>query len=815
MASINIKSVSVYGTKKLKIILRGKTSYQKIVVKLFSNNKQFFSNSYEYKDYKEKIYIEIPIDFKSTTYELRIYNNNDQVYFSTIEVDLFKRFTKRLREFFSLNPIVMNEENTDDNLQIVRCKNYGLLHPQIAFDIISDNSKATISFRHGNKNIFCDNVNLEEIGNNKGSYHYEMFKTIPFYYNSVIINVSNNNVDLIEIFINNNFFLKIFHKIHKIFRLIARAIRFCWRKYHFLVPPKMIPYYFRTFREKYRVSDANLMFLDPFNNKDYNLWLMKHEHIVTPKKFNYNPLISIAVPVYNVPIKYLKSCIDSVINQIYKNWELCLADDLSSDDEIRSVLAEYAKNDKRIKVIYRKTNGGISEATNSAFSIATGEFVSLLDDDDVLSDNALYEVVNALNCDKRVDFIYSDEDKLDPSGERCCPYFKSDWSPDTLMSNNYICHFSVFSKELLNLVGGERTEYNGAQDYDLILRLTEKAKKIYHVPKVLYHWRIIPGSTSDNISAKQYAVSAGKEAIISALKRRNLGGSVTSNGDGTYIVNYKNSNPHITIIIPTRDYVDILKKCVDSIYEKTKYKNFDILIVDNNSEKKETFNFFNEYKKRYKNFDVLRLECEFNYSYINNEAVRKAKGDYILLLNNDTSIITDNFLEQMVGFASLSHVGAVGAKLYYPDGTIQHGGVVLGIRGIAGHAYTNCPKDYALTFGKLKMPCDYGAVTAACLMISKKKYFKIGGLDEKLKINYNDVEFCVRLLAAGYYNVFLGQVELIHYESKSRGINLTQEQVDKTSKEREYVIDKWKEIIFNDPFYNPNYSKNDIYKLEK
>lgn len=585
------------------------------------------------------------------------------------------------------------------------------------------------------------------------------------------------------------------------------------RKVHKLLG--IAKYQTKLFLEKLRLIKKSKNYYDPFDASDYNKWLKEQPMPDYNIKLYKKPLISIVTPVYNVAKEYLKECIESVMYQNYENWELILVDDASTNKETLEVLKEYEQKDERIKVIYREKNGNISEATNTGFANAKGDYIGLLDNDDTISIDALFHVVKAINKHHGIDFIYSDEDKLDINGQRCIPYFKSDFAPDTLLSNNYICHFTVFSKELLKKVGGEKTEFNGAQDYDLILRMTEKANKIHHINRVLYHWRIIPGSTSESITAKEYAIKAGQRAIESALKRRKIDGSVDSNNDGTYIVKYKIDNPHVTIIIPTKDYATTLKTCIDSIYEKSTYKNYDILVVNNNSVEEETFALFNKYKKEKNNFEVLDISCPFNYSYLMNEAVKKSKGDYILFLNNDTEVITPDFIEQMLMYATQKHIGMVGTKLLFPDRTIQHAGVVLGIKSMAAHAYEYLDESYPYSFGKLNMPTNYAAVTMACAMLSKKKFNEVKGMNEELANNFNDVELCIKLLAKNYYNVCLGNVVLFHYESKTRGKDKTKKQFERTSKERNIVNKKWSKIINNDPFYNPNLSKDNIYKLEK
>lgn len=701
------------------------------------------------------------------------------------------------------------EQRRIEDFTVTRCKVFGTLRPRIFIDAVI-NLDAHVELYNGSKKIFEEDYTKEQ-------QKIEIVQPISLWKANITLIVYYEKKILLKYKLNNSLLRKIGKKLYSICKLIYRAIRLLWRKHHFIVPPKMWGYYLRKLNEKLQWEEADIEFLNPFEIEEYNEWIVKHETHDEVKELKYNPKISIAVPVYNVPIDYLEECIESVLGQNYKNWELCLADDKSTDLEVRKTLEKYKSKDKRIKVIYRKENGNISNATNSAFEIATGDYIALLDNDDVLTKDALYEVAKVINQDKKVDFIYSDEDKLNPEGRRCDPYFKADWSPDTILSNNYICHLAVFKKSLLDKVGGERSEYDGAQDYDLFLRLTEKAKKIVHIPRILYHWRIIPGSTSETISAKPKAVDAGKRAIEAALKRRKIKGSVdSSNNDGTYVVSYEiENNPKISIIIPTRDYADVLETCLKSIYKKTTYKNYEVIVVDNNSEKKETFSLFEKYKKKYDNFKVLRLECEFNYSYINNEAVKHATGDYILLLNNDTEVITKDWLEKLVMFASRPHIGAVGAKLLYPDNTIQHGGIVMGINGVASHAYVYASRYDGGDFGRLKAPFNYGGVTAACLMVSKKKFEEVGGLEEELKVNFNDVDFNLKLLDKGYYNVFLPTVELYHYESKSRGIDLTKEQRERTKQETTYMVNKWSKELANNAFYNINYSKHAVYKLEK
>ena len=608
----------------------------------------------------------------------------------------------------------------------------------------------------------------------------------------------------------------ILSKIKIFVYVIYRGIRAAWIQYHFLIPPKLWKKYYKEFIFKLKNSGRS-MFYNPFRQEDYLKWLESNEKEEEIKKLKYNPLISIVIPVYNIGREYLTQCLDSILNQTYSNFEICLADDCSTNEETIKTLKEYEKKDKRIKVVYRKENGHISKATNSALDIATGEFIGLVDNDDVLTPNALYEVAKVLNEDKKLDFIYSDEDKLDLKGNRCDPHFKPDFSPDTLLSLNYICHFSVIRKSIIDKVGGFEVGLEGAQDHDLFLKVSEKTDRIYHIPKILYHWRMVKGSTSMTIDNKSYATDKGKIAIENALKRRKIKGHVEKDPVSTYyrVVYDYDKEPMVSIIIPTRDYADITETCLKSIYEKTDYKNFEILLVNNNSEKEETFKLFDKYKKKYKNFKVIDANMEFNYSKINNLAVKKAKGEYIMLLNNDTEIISKDWLKVMVGYAMQPHIGAVGPKLLYPDNTVQHAGVILGLGGVASHAYIGSQRNDLGMYGRLRVPYDYSAVTAACLMVSKKKFDEVNGLEEDLKVAYNDMDFNIKLLKKGYYNICVPQIELHHYESKSRGLDTTSEKYKRFLLEEKYMYDKWDYELQHDKFYNPNFTKRMWFVLDK
>ena len=599
-----------------------------------------------------------------------------------------------------------------------------------------------------------------------------------------------------------SFFRKhIISRFEKIVYLVKKAIYFAWYRHHFLIPPRVMLKYIRSFfvALKRGNSSSNLF----INQNAYLKWVQDNKVEIKYKDFKYNPLISFIVPTYNVTRDLLCECLDSLINQSYKNFEICIADDASTLEETREVLKEYEKKYKNIRVVYRKKNGMISEASNSAIGIAKGEFIALVDNDDLVDEDALYYVVEALNNNKKLDMIYSDEDKIDFKGKFMEPHFKPDYSPDTLMGVNYICHLCVLRKSLVDKVGGFRKEYDGSQDYDLFLRIVENTNNIYHIDKILYHWRQSATSTAGYLGNKSYAYVAGKKALEDCLERRKIKGEVINNPRvSTYLVKYHNDNPLVSIIIPMKDQASVSRRCFKSIYEKNVYKNFEVIVIDNNSVEEETFKLLDEYKNKYSNFKVKRLECEFNYSYLNNEAVKMAKGEYLLLLNNDTEFIQDDTIEYMVGYASRKHIGCVGIKLLYPSKQVQHAGVVLGFGGVAGHIYVaNDYHDNGL-FGRLVMPYNYTAVTAACLMIDKKKFNEVNGFDENLKVALNDVDLNLKMLDKGYYNVCLSNVEMLHYESKSRGYEASKEKHERFLKEQEYVKKKWGNVLDSDKYFS-------------
>ena len=521
------------------------------------------------------------------------------------------------------------------------------------------------------------------------------------------------------------------------------------------------------------------------------------------------PKISILVPLYNTPEKYLQEMIESVQNQTYGNWELCLAD--GSDDShsnVGSICKKYVAGDARILYKKLEKNLGISGNTNECINMATGEYISLFDHDDLLHPSALFEVVKAI-CEQNADFIYTDENTFHETPEDAfCPHFKPNFAPDTLRSYNYICHFTTFERSLLKKAGGGfRTEFDGSQDYDMILRLTEQAEHIVHIPKILYYWRSHPNSVASDVSAKPYTIVSAKKALSQHLSRVGLKGTVLDSViPSTYKIAYEiDGEPMISILIPNYENIDSLKTCLNSIYDKTTYRRFEIIIIENNSKTAEIFNYYEQIQKKWDNLKVVEWSGKFNYSAINNFGAKYANGDVLLLLNNDTEVITPDWLEQMLMFAQRKDVGAVGAMLYYPDNTVQHAGVILGIGGVGGHAHKYFQRgDYGY-MSRLTIAQNYSCVTAACVMMRRAVWNEIGGLDESFEVAFNDVDMCMRIRKAGYLVVWTPYAELYHYESKSRGLEDTPEKQKRFQEEVLRFQNRWeKELQAGDPYYNPN-----------
>ncbi len=524
----------------------------------------------------------------------------------------------------------------------------------------------------------------------------------------------------------------------------------------------------------------------------------------------YRPLISVVMPVYDPPLQFLKDAIDSVRNQAYPHWELCIADDASSDPQIRDYLNGLATQDKRVKLVLREKNGHIVAASNSALTVATGEFVALLDHDDLISADALYWVAEALNRHPMASIVYSDEDKIGLDGKRCDPYFKSDWNLELLLSQNMISHLGVYRRSLLQEIGGFRLGYEGSQDYDLALRcaLNILPSQIVHIPRVLYHWRILPGSTALSPGEKSYAQRAGHRAVSDYLMASHLGGWVESLPNGFYRVHPQLPAvlPMVSLVIPTRNALKLVKQCVEGILSKTTYSNYEILLIDNGSDDPAALQYFDELN-RHAQIRVIRDDSEFNYAALNNRAVLHAKGELVGLINNDIEVIAPDWLEEMVGLVLRPGVGAVGARLWYPDGTLQHGGVIIGLGGVAGHAHWGLQRGDPGYFGRAVLTQVLSGVTAACLIVRKSVYQEVNGLDENnLKVAFNDVDFCLKLTEAGYRNVWTPYAEMYHHESATRGADDSAEKKARFSSEEQFMHRRWGHRFQSDPYYNVNLS---------
>ena len=547
------------------------------------------------------------------------------------------------------------------------------------------------------------------------------------------------------------------------------------------------------------------------NDVNYGKWYQEHEaseEMLQKQgefRFAYHPLISIVVPVYNTPVLYLEQMIESVLRQSYENWELCIANANPLNEEVQRVLARYTKQDERIRVTEAADNKGIAQNTNAALEIATGEYVGFLDHDDLLAADALYEVVKKINEDSDLEMIYTDEDKVtEDLSEHFQPHFKPEFNLDLLRSNNYICHFCVIRRSLIVEVGGLRGGFNGAQDYDLYLRCIEKAKGIARIPRILYHWRVHRASTADNPASKIYAYEAGKRAIEEHLKRCGENALVSCKKDlGFYRVKYELcGEPLVSIIIPNKDHVEDLKQCLKSIQSST-YQNYEVLIVENHSSEKETFEYYKSVESE--QIKVIVWKREFNYAAINNFAVKHAKGEFLLFLNNDVEALNSEWLEEMLSNCQRKDVGIVGAKLYYPNNTIQHAGVLLGIGGVAGHAFLGMSKEFSGYMHKASLQQNLSAVTAACMMVKKSVFEEVGGFTEELAVAFNDIDFCLKVREKVHLVVFDPYVELLHYESKTRGAEDTVEKMQRFEKECAYMKHRWAKILQEgDPMYNPN-----------
>ena len=522
------------------------------------------------------------------------------------------------------------------------------------------------------------------------------------------------------------------------------------------------------------------------------------------------PTLSVIMPVYNTPVHFLRRAIDSVLSQVYPLWELCIADDASTDPQILPVLQAYTQLDPRIKLITRPANGHIASASNSALELATGDFVCLLDHDDALTPEALYMVAKATRQHPDADLFYSDEDKIDGDGRLLDPYFKPDWNPDLFLSYNYFNHLGCFRASLIKELGGFRVGLEGSEDYDLVLRAIHKvgADKVHHIPHVLYHWGVIPGSAAAGPEQKPYALNAAIQSVRDYLQSQHIDAQVQESELGSQALRVRYALPAVlplvSIIIPTRDGYDLLRQCIDSVFAKTTYPNFEIVVVDNGSRDPQVLSYLNDLAQT-KNLSVLRDERAFNYSALNNAAVRQAKGDVLCLMNNDIEVISPDWLEEMVSQALRPGIGMVGCRLWYPDDTLQHAGVVLGIGGVAGHAHHKLNRSQGGYFSRARLVQNYSAVTAACSVVRTKVFQQVHGFNEQdLAVAFNDVDLCLRIRDAGYRNLWTPFAELYHHESATRGHEDTPEKQARFAHEVGYMVSTYGDALLNDPAYNPN-----------
>ena len=556
---------------------------------------------------------------------------------------------------------------------------------------------------------------------------------------------------------------------------------------------------------------------------DYDTWLrimrVSRQELFAQRKtkFSYAPKFSVVVPLYHTPAKFLKDLVRSMMYQSYANWELCLVNASPEDVHLTSLLENWAMRDKRIRVIRLEKNLGIAQNTNSGIEASTGEFIAFLDHDDFLEPDALFCYVDALNKDKTIDVFYSDEDKTDEyAAHYFYPHFKSDFNIDLLHANNYMCHFLAVRKSLVDTVGGLNEKFDGAQDYDFVLRLTENTKKIYHCPRILYHWRCSNQSTAASQGNKMYAIHAGKAALNAHYKRIGWNARAQEGAvDGWYQTKFTlKEEPLVSILIPNKDHTDDLDVCLNSFFERADYQNYEFIIIENNSVLPETFAYYEKIEKEHDNVKVVYWEAGFNYSAINNFGFKFAKGDYIMLLNNDVELITPDIFQSMLGFCMRPEVGIVGAKLLYNDHTVQHAGVLVGAGGLADHVFKGIHEDDPGYMGRAISSQDVSAVTAACLLVKRSVYEEVGGLEEEFQVAFNDVDFCLKVRKAGYLIVYDADVKLFHYESKSRGMEDTTDRFIRFGNEMMLLNSKWDILsTFVDPYYNPNLSYLEYYKI--
>lgn len=559
---------------------------------------------------------------------------------------------------------------------------------------------------------------------------------------------------------------------------------------------------------------------------NYPEWIAQHdtisesdrktmrEHI---ERMEYTPCISILLPVYNVPETYLRQAIESVRNQVYTNWQLCIADDNSPNSRVREVIEEYTSRDSRIVCIFREQNGHISQATNSAAELAKGEFLGFLDHDDELREHALYMVVRELQQHRDADLLFSDEDKITPQGVRHDPYFKSDWNPELLLCHNCVCHFTVVRRGVFEKLGGLRSECNGAQDWDFALRVSEytQRERIRHIPHILYHWRVIDGSTAKETAAKPYVTAAQIRAVSEHLKRRGDEGARVESIPALSMLRVRYalpaSLPLVSLIVPTHNQHRLLSQCVDGILSQTHYTNLELIIVDNRSDDPKTLQYLNELPTKDPRVRVIRDKGQFNFSRINNDAVKHARGSILGFINNDIQVIRPDWLDEMVSTILRRDVAAVGARLLFPNGTVQHAGVITGIGGVAGHQFKNAPVSSLGYFCRAVLPQNLSAVTAACMLVHTDLFHQVGGFDQdQLAVAFNDVDLCLKLREAGGLIVYTPYAELLHHESVSRGYEDSPEKKARFKREYKAMQGRWGKKLLADPFYNPNFALTNV-----
>ncbi|RYF61205.1 MAG: glycosyltransferase family 2 protein [Comamonadaceae bacterium] len=599
-------------------------------------------------------------------------------------------------------------------------------------------------------------------------------------------------------------------RLKQLFRIAAKAIK---------LGPKLVgraPQAWRVYRKAGTKGVMWELRRRARPGGDYEAWVKANDTLSPTqrsriaervKAMTSTPLISVVMPAYNPDPVWLGAAIESVRSQLYPHWELCIADDASPSQAVRDMLRRYSEMDARIKVVFRPKNGHISAASNSALEVATGTWIALMDHDDLLAEHALLCIADCIAAHPDVQLIYSDEDKIDERGRRSDPYFKPDWNIDLFRSQNVFSHLGALSTALVRAVGGFREGMEGSQDWDLVLRCIERVEpqQVQHVPRVLYHWRIHAESTARSMNAKPYAAVAGERALNEHYGRLGVAARAEYVGFG-YRTHFDLPDlpPLVSLIIPTRNGLQLLKQCIESIVDKTTYPHYEIIIVDNASDDPAALAYFETLAKR-ANVRVMRDEREFNYSSLNNAAVEIAKGELVALVNNDIEVMTPGWLSEMVALACQPGVGAVGARLWYPDMTLQHGGVLLGIGGVAVHANKGLPKGLNGYAGRAALVQSFSAVTAACLVIRKSIFREVGGLDEvNLKVAFNDVDLCLRVREAGYRNVWTPYAELIHHESATRGEDVAPEKHARFQSEIALMKRRWPALLQHDPAYNPN-----------